>query len=113
MQICVTDGDYDAYGSKYGDDKYGAEGSKYGEEASKYGEDATKYGDESHADEKYHHLRFLMAAAEGDGPCPKGREPFWSRNALHNTHLLIFLVAVTHIVYTALSLTLAHWKVRV
>ncbi len=47
--------------------------------------------------------------------CPPGEEPLWSLTALHQAHILLFCIALVHILYTAVSLILclarvARWR---
>lgn len=58
-----------------------------------------------------HKLRKLAAAAGGDS-CPKGKEPLWSITAMHQSHIFIFTLAVTHIVYAMLSMLICLYKLR-
>eukprot|EP01024_Parvocaulis_polyphysoides_P061896 TRINITY_DN692_c0_g1_i4.p1 TRINITY_DN692_c0_g1~~TRINITY_DN692_c0_g1_i4.p1 ORF type:complete len:599 (+),score=72.04 TRINITY_DN692_c0_g1_i4:115-1911(+) len=53
-----------------------------------------------------------LLAGYGDYTCPKGQESFWSLTALHEIHILIFLIAVVHLVQAAFSMILASLRVR-
>ena len=44
--------------------------------------------------------------------CESDEEPFWSANALHQTHLFIFMVAVIHISYATASILICLWRMR-
>ena len=56
--------------------------------------------------------RLLLGALGGDqNYCGDGRAPFWSAATMYDTHILLFLVAVTHIVYTTITMTVCLWKV--
>eukprot|EP01023_Acetabularia_acetabulum_P017880 TRINITY_DN1899_c1_g1_i1.p1 TRINITY_DN1899_c1_g1~~TRINITY_DN1899_c1_g1_i1.p1 ORF type:complete len:642 (-),score=69.84 TRINITY_DN1899_c1_g1_i1:3023-4948(-) len=44
--------------------------------------------------------------------CPKGQESFWSITALHEIHILIFLIAIVHLVQASLSMVLASLRVK-
>lgn len=92
VEVCV-DADDDDSDKDYKLDK------AYAPEADGYEEDHGTRGA----------LRLLLAAASGD-VCPKGKESLWTIRSLHETHLFIFLLAITHIVYAAISLSLCIWK---
>jgi len=36
--------------------------------------------------------------------CPVGEKPFWSATTIHQTHIFIFILAVTHVAYISLSM---------
>ena len=47
--------------------------------------------------------------------CGEGKKPFWSATTIHQTHIFIFILAVTHVAYISLSmfvciLKLNSWK---
>lgn len=86
LKLCV-DSDDDYKGDSYSSD--------YGEEDSGY---------------KRFFSRKLLAGY-GD-TCPEGEEPFWSANTLHQTHLFIFLVAVTHVCYATASVVICLLRMR-
>ncbi len=44
--------------------------------------------------------------------CGAGSEPFWSQQAILQAHIFVFVIAVTHIVYAAISMLLCIWKIR-
>eukprot|EP01024_Parvocaulis_polyphysoides_P011023 TRINITY_DN13886_c0_g1_i5.p1 TRINITY_DN13886_c0_g1~~TRINITY_DN13886_c0_g1_i5.p1 ORF type:complete len:621 (-),score=56.12 TRINITY_DN13886_c0_g1_i5:142-1884(-) len=56
--------------------------------------------------------RKLLAGSGYKFSCPNGQESFWSITALHEIHILIFLIAVVHLVQAALSMILASLRVR-
>lgn len=98
LKLCVdADDDYGSYGSDYGSsDSYGSDSSdSYGEEG----------GD------GYRRFSRKLLAGYGDS-CPEGEEPFWSANTLHQTHLFIFMVAVTHVLYATASVIICLLRMR-
>lgn len=56
--------------------------------------------------------RRLAAAIAGPDYCGDGYEPFWSARTMFQTHILLFLIAVVHIVYAGITMILCLWKVR-
>lgn len=53
-------------------------------------------------------------AAAGDAyreRCPGGSEPFWSAATLHQTHILLFIVALVHVAYPGVTTYLVLRKV--
>ena len=50
--------------------------------------------------------------AAGDDYCPAGEKSLWSATVLHQTHIFIFLLACTHVVYVAISTSMCSWKLR-
>lgn len=58
------------------------------------------------------HARRLMAGASGASYCAADQEPFWSAQTIFQTHLLLFLIAVSHIFGTTVSMLLCLAKVR-
>ncbi len=60
----------------------------------------------------YHQNRKLLASLGGsENYCPDGQGPFWSAATMFDTHILLFLVAVTHIMYTTVTMVVCLWKV--
>lgn len=56
--------------------------------------------------------RSLLASLGGsENHCPGGQGPFWSAATMFDTHILLFLVAVTHIMYTTVTMVVCLWKV--
>ncbi|CAG9461376.1 unnamed protein product [Pedinophyceae sp. YPF-701] len=47
-----------------------------------------------------------------DDACPDGSEQFFTRGAIHSVHLLIFLIACTHVTYLFFSLLVVLLKMR-
>ena len=45
-------------------------------------------------------------AGAGGGTCPEGQEPFFSQALLHQVHLFIFFLAISHVLYSASTLYL-------
>ncbi len=66
---------------------------------------------ESKAETTVHHLRRLFAAAAAS-QCPEGKESIWASDLIHKAHILIFLIAVSHIIYAALSMALSMLAMR-
>ncbi|XP_047312048.1 MLO-like protein 8 [Impatiens glandulifera] len=58
----------------------------------------------------YEH-RMLAAGDSGSG-CKDGKVPLITVNALHQLHILIFFLAVLHVVYSALTMGLGRLKIR-
>ena len=54
--------------------------------------------------------RRLLAAKEAN--CPDGTGPLWESKLIHKVHILIFLVAVAHVVYGSVSLAISMWSMR-
>ncbi|PNY08579.1 MLO-like protein 8-like [Trifolium pratense] len=44
--------------------------------------------------------------------CKEGREPLISANGLHQLHILIFFLAVLHVIYSAVTMLLGRLKIR-
>jgi hypothetical protein len=60
------------------------------------------------------HKRSLLASLGGSqNYCPERQGPFWSAATMFDTHILLFLVAVTHIMYTTVTMVVCLWKVSV
>eukprot|EP00803_Ostreobium_quekettii_P010332 evm.model.scf_2388.1 EVM.evm.TU.scf_2388.1 scf_2388:10559-15702(+) len=57
-------------------------------------------------------MRTLLAGGGGEEVCPSGKESFWSIRTIHETHIFIFVLAVTHILFAGLSMLVCSWKVR-
>ena len=56
--------------------------------------------------------RALLSATDAcSNPCPAGKEPFWSAEALHQTHLFVFILAIIFILYSATSMVLGWLRV--
>lgn len=73
---------------------------------------AKKETDESYStDEEYDSTRRLLAASAGDS-CPEGKEPLWSSALIHKIHILIFLIAISHVVYALMSLGISMLSMR-
>jgi Mlo family len=52
------------------------------------------------------------AAAKATSSCGEGKEPIWSSNLIHKVHILIFLIAISHVLYAMLSIGVAMHAVR-
>jgi hypothetical protein len=50
---------------------------------------------------KYTPSRRLLAKPSS---CPEGKEPLWSSGLIHKVHILIFLIAMSHILYAMATL---------
>ena len=71
------------------------------------------YGSSSNSTGSYSGRRRLQGAVGGgDGICPDGKEPFFSASLLHHVHIFIFLLAISHVLYTAATLTLGRWRLK-
>ena len=56
--------------------------------------------------------RALLSATDAcSNPCPAGKEPFWTAEALHQTHLFVFTLAIIFILYSATSMVLGWLRV--
>ncbi|XP_061372787.1 MLO-like protein 9 [Gastrolobium bilobum] len=55
--------------------------------------------------------RFLAADSAGKG-CKMGYGPLISVNGLHQLHIFIFFLAVFHVIYSAITMTLGRAKIR-
>ncbi|KAK7351822.1 hypothetical protein VNO77_11544 [Canavalia gladiata] len=55
--------------------------------------------------------RFLAADSGGHG-CKPGYTPLISVNGLHQLHIFIFFLAVFHVIYSAITMTLGRAKIR-
>lgn len=72
---------------------------------------------EASSEEENHHRRLLwferrFLAAASPVECRKGYEPLISVQGLHDLHILIFFLAVFHIVYSFLTMMLGRLKIR-
>ncbi|XP_057776791.1 MLO-like protein 1 [Salvia miltiorrhiza] len=57
--------------------------------------------------------RLLAAASDSEGYCEaKGKAPLLSVQALHDLHIFIFVLAVSHVVFSALTLIFGGLKIR-
>ncbi|XP_076888157.1 MLO-like protein 9 [Bidens hawaiensis] len=56
------------------------------------------------------HRRILAGAPEST--CKKGKVPIITVDGLHQLHILIFFLAVVHVVYTAITMALGRLKIR-
>lgn len=54
----------------------------------------------------------LLAAATYSSSCKEGYEPIISVNGLHQLHILIFFLAVFHVLYSAITMMLGRLKIR-
>ncbi|XP_020219916.1 MLO-like protein 9 [Cajanus cajan] len=73
-------------------------------------------GGEAEAEEHHRRLlsyerRFLSAEAGGHS-CELGHVPLISVNGLHQLHIFIFFLAVFHVIYSAITMTLGRAKIR-
>ena len=50
--------------------------------------------------------------SDGADYCPKGEAPLWSLTTLHQTHIFIFVLACTHVIYVGVSTAVCSWKLR-
>ncbi|WCJ44745.1 Seven transmembrane MLO family protein [Euphorbia peplus] len=69
--------------------------------------------DEHHRKLLWYDRRFLGGGVEG-GPiaCKSGMVPMISVNGLHQLHIFIFFLAVFHVIYSAITMTLGRLKIR-
>ncbi|XP_057731304.1 MLO-like protein 9 [Arachis stenosperma] len=71
--------------------------------------EATAEGEPPHRRLLTYERRFLAAASEG---CKPGMEPLISVHGMHQLHIFIFFLAVFHVVYSAITMTLGRAKIR-
>ncbi|XP_004301623.1 PREDICTED: MLO-like protein 5 [Fragaria vesca subsp. vesca] len=60
----------------------------------------------------YEQERRILAAGSMGAGCSKGKVPLISINGLHQLHIFIFFLAVFHVVYGAITMTLGRLKIR-
>ncbi|KAJ1403833.1 Mlo-related protein [Sesbania bispinosa] len=75
--------------------------------------------DKASSNEEEHHRKLLyyerryLAADTTSYKCSKeGHEPLLSVNGLHQLHILIFFLAVVHVLYSAITMLLGRLKIR-
>ncbi|KAL5557371.1 hypothetical protein UlMin_039607 [Ulmus minor] len=81
---------------------------------------ASKYSSKKTSDssEDEHRRRLLwfehrvLAAADSATKCKTGYEPLISVNGLHQLHILIFFLAVFHVLFSAITMLLGRLKIR-
>ncbi|XP_059623355.1 MLO-like protein 10 isoform X2 [Cornus florida] len=56
--------------------------------------------------------RRSLAAGSYPSPCSTGKVPLISVNGLHQIHILIFFLAVFHVIYSAITMALGRLKIR-
>ncbi|KAK7283470.1 hypothetical protein RIF29_13011 [Crotalaria pallida] len=56
--------------------------------------------------------RRFLAGGGGVPNCKLGQEPLISLNGLHQLHIFIFFLAVFHVIYSAITMTLGRAKIR-
>ncbi|KAF7829462.1 MLO-like protein 9 [Senna tora] len=119
----------DTHGEDLGEDDAHA-GDTHGEDLGAHGEDEAHAGDthgEDHGEGEgegkaspdhrrrllsYHdHRRFLGGDSPATG-CKPGYVPLISVNGLHQLHIFIFFLAVFHVLYSAITMTLGRLKIR-
>lgn len=73
--------------------------------------DAKNDEEEHHRKLLYYERRYL---SEDGAPynCKEGQEPLISVNGLHQLHILIFFLAVLHVIYSAVTMLLGRLKIR-
>ncbi|XP_071724423.1 MLO-like protein 8, partial [Rutidosis leptorrhynchoides] len=73
--------------------------------------EATSAGEEHRRRLLSYHKRFL-ASASSSSRCKDGYEPLISLDGLHQLHILIFFLAVFHVIYSAFTMALGRLKIR-
>lgn len=58
------------------------------------------------------HSRHLLAAGDMTVNCKNGSEPLITLKGLHQLHILLFFLAVFHILYSLITMMLSRLKVR-
>ncbi|KAF8409899.1 hypothetical protein HHK36_002417 [Tetracentron sinense] len=77
-----------------------------------YRENTTEESEtENHRRLLWNERRFLAAGSNAP-KCKTGYEPLISTNGLHQLHIFIFFLAVFHVLYSALTMTLGRLKIR-
>ncbi|XP_057781219.1 MLO-like protein 1 [Salvia miltiorrhiza] len=72
-----------------------------------------KVKDEDDGDGGAGHRRLLAAASDAPGHCElKGKAPLLSLKALHDLHIFIFVLAVVHVVFSALTILFGSLQIR-
>ncbi|KAH7438585.1 hypothetical protein KP509_04G021800 [Ceratopteris richardii] len=61
---------------------------------------------------KPYETMFLETNSEIRLSCSEGKAPFISREGLHQLHILLFVLAIVHVVYCILIMALGMWKVH-
>ncbi|KAK7409854.1 hypothetical protein VNO78_00215 [Psophocarpus tetragonolobus] len=79
--------------------------------ATEHGGAATQE-EESPLTESASHNRRLLSADSGGHGCKLGYVPLISVNGLHQLHIFIFFLAVFHVIYSAITMTLGRAKIR-
>ncbi|XP_065846936.1 MLO-like protein 9 [Euphorbia lathyris] len=69
-------------------------------------------GEEHHRKLLWYQRRFLAGAEGGAVACKPGKVPMISLNGLHQLHIFIFFLAVFHVIYSAITMTLGRLKIR-
>lgn len=72
----------------------------------------TLSSDASRTQSKWALGRWLLAGASTGPVCGEGERPLFTATLIHDTHLLLFFVAVVHIIYIAISLYSSLAQVR-
>ncbi|KAJ1397589.1 Mlo-related protein [Sesbania bispinosa] len=75
------------------------------------GEGEGEAGGEHHRRLLSYERRFLSADSGGPG-CKEGYMPLISVNGLHQLHIFIFFLAVFHVIYSCITMTLGRAKIR-
>ncbi|PRQ19357.1 hypothetical protein RchiOBHm_Chr7g0216341 [Rosa chinensis] len=60
----------------------------------------------------YEQERRILAAGSSGHACAEGEVPLISINGLHQLHIFIFFLAVFHVIYGAITMTLGRLKIR-
>lgn len=58
------------------------------------------------------YARRVLAAGAKEPSCKEGRVPLISVDGLHQLHILIFFLAVVHVIYSAVTMALGRLKIR-
>lgn len=69
-------------------------------------------GAEHHRRLLWHERRFLAGGGGKEKGCGEGYLPMISVNGLHQLHIFIFFLAVFHVLYSAITMTLGRLKIR-
>ncbi|XP_057957053.1 MLO-like protein 10 [Malania oleifera] len=74
--------------------------------------DGSDSSEEEHRRRLLWYERRFLAGDSSSASCKAGYEPIISINGLHQLHILIFFLAVFHVLYSAITMTLGRLKIR-
>ncbi|KAK4261623.1 hypothetical protein QN277_004591 [Acacia crassicarpa] len=74
--------------------------------------DNSSSSEEAHRRKLLSYQRRFLAGDSSTPPCKQGYEPLMTVNGLHQLHILIFFLAVFHVLYSAVTMLLGRLKIR-